>query len=392
MHAHHPIPQARAAAFTLMEILIVVGIIALLSSMAMPILTVAQSAAKKTATRSVMHKVDTALHLFKTDIGAFPYQRTYADTSIGERPDNRLYHHLGTTLTATEVQNLHVDANAAAAQYQYICKAANGSLAEQPPVSPHVFRIADTHPSPATNGDGPAWRYENIGGGVFDWVHYPRPGHYATIPSQMAMCVMLNRMGAERARLAVWSGNVDVKGCRIQDAMHPLGAVFKAGRDNSALELLAAKATDAKPGWGSDYLKGELEKRYIDGETILDAWKRPLAYVCQTTEGMRSTRGFVFVMNLRWIDSRLYGLEKQGRRTLAPVDPFTGEPTTADGSFLPDPANLRDSDRRRWAAPGLEHTFELWSAGPDGRFDWMRLAPGNTDNVSLEPYDKEIPQ
>lgn len=365
-------------AFTVIELMIVVGIIAILASMAMPVFSVAQRAAKKTATQSIMHKLDTALHLFRADIGSFPYQRSYADISAGDKPSNRLAFHLSATLGPAELLKLHSDADAAAEQYAYDCSNGNNRPKQNALVSAHVFRTSDVRAN---------WTYKKVAIGVWDWV----ADHGGSL-TQLPACVMLNRMAAERARLAIWAGNVDVVGCKIPDEQHPLGGMYRAGRDNSGQELLATvvKQSDASPGWADDYLAGELEARYRDGDTVLDAWKRPIIYIGQVVEGVKGSGGIIFHEYLRGIDAPKYGLGTLGRKTLAAIDSLTGQATQADAVTLPDVDNLMNSDRRYWAAPGLENSFELWSAGPDGRFDWMRNVYGNADNVSLSPYDQSI--
>ena len=142
-------------------------------------------------------------------------------------------------------------------------------------------------------------------------------------------------------------------------------------------------------GWADDYLGGEVEKRNISDEQILDAWKRPLIYVCQVTEGVYNAPTIALFSNNT--QSTWYGMNTLGRTTLAERDAITGDPVGAYPPYLPDLANLRHSDRRFFAAPSLEAEFELWSAGRDGEADWMRDASSNTDNVSLTPYDKRLP-
>lgn len=363
----------RPAAFTLVEMLVVLGILALLMGMLMPILMIAQRAARKSATMSVMHKTDTALRLFKNDMGVYPYQRNYADIDAGEAWTNRLAYHLGTEIALTDIQKLQADAAAVAAKYTYDCTGAGGTT-ENAPVSVHAFRKSDIHPT---------WQWN---GGMNTWV-VNGPGD----TSKMAQAVILNRMAQERARLAVFSGNPEVTGLRIADARTPLGALYAAGRDNSATKILTTNQSGTKPGWADDYLKGELEKRFRDGDAILDAYRRPLIYICQITEGTRHVRSYIFHSGIYSLDVRLYGLQRSGRKVLSATDPLTGVDLVADPPALPDPANLRRSDRRLYAAPGYEAEYELWSAGPDRQFGWMRDDRRNQDNLPLIQYDKALP-
>lgn len=379
-----PSASAVREAFTLIEVLVVLSIIAILASMAMPILTVAQRAAKRSATESVMRKCDTALKLFRLETGTYPFQRNYADVDANERPDNRLYFHLGTTLSSGDQLKLQADADTAAAQYAYDCTPASGTGdAVEPTGAPklgaHAFRRSDVKPGTRMA----AWSKN----GTWPW---ELQGAFNDTRAQMATALVLNRMGRERARRAVHAGNVDMMGCRMANSYHPLGTLYATGRDLSGSKILATAQTDAKPGWASDYLAGELERRYIDGEAVLDANKRPLVYVCQVVEGMRSSGGLIFDAAAVQLNSRDFGLARQGRRSLAVRDPITGADLAADGAALPDPANRMHSDRRIYAPPKMEHEFELWSVGGDGRLGWMRDDPRNTDNIPLLPYDKGL--
>ena len=155
--------------------------------------------------------------------------------------------------------------------------------------------------------------------------------------------------------------------------------------------LLASPQSAAKPGLAKDYLKGELPKRHISGEAILDAWNHPLIYICQVVEGVNSAPHCYSDSGSTDVNSLNMGLHPLGRKSLAPTDTITGIALAADPLTLPDLANLRHSDRRYYAARNLELEFELWSAGPDGQVDWMRDAAVNADNVPLQPYDKAIP-
>jgi len=323
-------PGATKHGFTLIELLIVCAILVALLGMLMPLLGIANRTAKASATRSVMAKVDTAVRLFKADIGSYPFQRTYADLAAGAAWSNRLNYHLGSDITNANLTNVRADADAAAARY-------NPST----PVSPFAFvKIAS----------------------VVDESLLP----------------MLNRMAAERARLAIYAGNIEITGPKPQSPI-----VL------STAKLVTTPQSADTPGWASDLLAGELEARYIAGEAVLDAWGRQLLYVCQVVEGVTSAPSMIFATNA--MPSTRYGMQPLGRTTLADKDALTSTTLVVHADRLPDLANLRHSDRRYYAAPGLETDAELWSAGPDGTADWMRDAPANRDNVSLLPYDKSLP-
>ena len=107
-------------------------------------------------------------------------------------------------------------------------------------------------------------------------------------------------------------------------------------------------------------------------------------------EGGRFARTYMFQSVVYSCDLRTYGLHRRGRIALAPIDPLSGTALAAT-TGLPDPGNLRHSDRRTYAAPGYEGDFELWSAGPDREFDWMRDDPRNVDNIPCAAYDKALP-
>jgi prepilin-type N-terminal cleavage/methylation domain-containing protein len=323
--------------FTLIELLVVISIIATLMGLAMPIVSIAGRASRKTATRSVMVKVEIAARLFRADMGPYPYQASYADLAAGDSWTNRLYYQLGTNIAPNDYDNVLADADAVAALYADV-----GS-------SIHAY----------TSGDTNNWK---------------------------GSAAIANRMASERVRLAIFSGNTAITGAVLPVPYRYTRRVLPTG------PLLATPASAGKPGWAKDYLNGEIEKRYISDEAILDAWKKPILYVCQVVEGMNSApmvnADTDTAYNLNAID---VGLQPLGRISLADIDTITGNPLTSEPTYLPDLTNRKHSDRRFYAAPGYEIEFELWSAGPDGRAEWMRDASVNTDNVSLLPYDRNIP-
>lgn len=342
------IAQMHRRAFTLIELLVVITVIGILMSMLMPVVSMVNRLARTTATRSVMVKVDSAARLFRNDIGSYPWQASYADLAAGASWTNRLFYHLGTDVDLTNLTKLHADAKAAAAMYAYDKNA--------PAASPQAFIPADLQVG--SPGGGPT--------------------------------AMLNRMAAERTRMAIYAGNASIPGCVLQRPWKANPTYVR--RIVSTAPLLAAPFSAAKPGWAKDYLRGELEKKYIDNETILDAWRHPLIYVGQIVEGMAPAPVESFMgLPCNSLRSVEFGLHPLGRRTLAAFDAISEEPLAVDAAYLPNLSNLRHSDRRFYAAPGNELEFELWSAGPDGKADWMRDTRVNNDNVPLTPYDLRIP-
>jgi len=356
--------QMRRAGFTLVELLIVLGIIAILMSLAMPLMTLAGREARKSATRSVMVKVDSALRLFRGDIGTYPWQRVYddpADPVLGGPGSNNLFYRIGTDISSADRALVLTDA-----------KTASDIYANANPTSTNVasqFYInADFHPECSLG----AWAS--------------------------------NRAAEDRVRLAVLAGNLDITNgsweseyiwyASIWASSHLVvnadgHTVFKR-RTLPQTPLLSGPQSAARPGWAGDYLVGELPRRHIAGDAILDAWGRPLLYVCQVIEGVTipiRRQGWQVQM---WT-ARSVGLHPAGRTTLAARDTVTGDVVLPDPVRFPDPATPRHSDRRYYAPRGGELDFELWSAGADGRAEWMRDAPVNTDNVSMAPYDKLLP-
>ncbi len=373
----------RRGGFTLIELMVVMAIIALLAGLLMPFITMASLNARRTATQAVMRKVDTALRQFKTDYQAYPYQRSYPDLAAGEAWSNRLYHHVGTTIAADERDRVLADMDTAARAYDYDCTSAPGRFPqERPPVSPHVFRANRGNGRQRMDGSGePESDIAPYNWVFVDWAN----AWHGQYEDALAGCMVLNRMAQERARLLMLIGAVDATGVTMRD-VPGRGGVHR-GRDLSGTPLVAAPVSDARPGWAVDYLRGELEARSIDGETVLDAWGRPLIYLCQVQPGCRGTVHYPLTRFVYMYAPENYGLAPIGRTVLQARDPATGVGLAAHPERLPDPDDLWRSDRRFYAAPGFELEFELWSAGPDGRFAWMRDDPVNRDNVACDRYD-----
>jgi hypothetical protein len=334
--------------------------------MAMVMIGSAKRSASRATSQSIMRKVDTGLRLYKTDFRAYPYQLGYPATDAGPW-DNTLYYHLGTDISDADADAIHADMDAAAANYSYNCTNPNPSR--------FAIRCADS-----TNALNP-WNdfWENPTGNPHQFL---RAG---TWDKKVGSAAVLNRMAAERARLIMLVGGVDVGG--VHRPAIPSGPYAQPEKDLSGIPLVASPQSASgghKPGWAHDYLQGELDARFIRGDAVLDAHFRPLIYVCQVVMGVRSTETMLFHQAEFCEHPEFFGLATIGRKTLS----HTADPDPAGG--LPDPADLMASDITTYAAPGREIEFELWSAGPDGRFARMRNDPANVDNVPCEKYNKDL--
>jgi prepilin-type N-terminal cleavage/methylation domain-containing protein len=370
----------RCRAFTLVEVIVVMAIITILMSLLVPTITIVRRMSAKSATQMVMKKVDTCLRLFKTDWQVYPGQMSYPDLSGGAVFTNRLYYHIGTELTATQRQAILDDATAGAANFAYNCT--SGSEGAQPSPLTFTYALISNEPRSTWN-DG-----------------YRRC--YASLA---------NRMAREHARLAAVSGNLWLRGPVLTTTPQPAGIVADK---RGTLVFPAPRASEGGPGpgWASDYLEGDIEKRYVSGDAILDYWRRPLVYICQSIPGVAGTASMVWQGGTFIRNNKRYGLGPigfdvstgpgpalattrphllyGGRVPLSREDAGDGEPTPTDPTYFPDAANFRHSDVRYYAAPGFAREFELWSCGPDRTFDYMRDAAVNTDNLPAAAYEKGL--
>lgn len=344
----------RQHAFTLIELLIVIAIISLLMGMVMTMMSSARSSAMKSTTKAIMSKVDTALRLFKNEIGAYPWQVAYADVAAGEAPTNNLAWHLGSTMTKPQQLDLYADMDIAGGQFRYQCI--------DPTNSWYVERTALLKE--------PAYRKTRLLppllNSTTDWNAASQNVSYSRI---------LNRWGEERARLALAIGNSEATGPKIT-----------GGYDASATRLVASPKSK---GWAADYLGGELESRYRRDDAILDAWRRPIAYIANTLPGARGTTTNQGGANMSGFDTSTYGLGNLGRRPLWPLGTGSRQ-TPIDPLYFPDGGLLMHSDSRFYCRPGQEQEFELISAGADARMDWMRDAPVNRDNILGGDYLRDL--
>ena len=307
-------------AFTLIEVLVVLTIIAVLSGMLMPVVTIAQKRAKKTNTQSLLRKVETGLELFRGEMDAYPYQ-FHAVGDPFPSADNRLAWTIGHDMTGIERNDLNDDLLAARLAYG--------------PSGAHAVTAAIVDPAfyaGYTGDTGAIGDHKNMGAG------------------------MVNRMGAERACLAVIAGNTQVTGLRGKTGM----------------SIVAAPASR---GFARDYLAFDLNRKNVRGDAIIDLYGKELIYVCPVIKGMRPVHVAEAKTKNQWygspdkpIDVVYYSLDTQGRAATISMA----------------------SDIRTTAAASYIHGYELWSAGPDGRVDPIRNGSSNPDNISAQDFNRGL--
>jgi type II secretory pathway pseudopilin PulG len=356
----------RTRAFTVIEVLVVLCILILLSGLLMPMLSAVQRTGKRTRTEVVLHKVDAALRQFHAEYGVYPYQNAYPNLDAGESfldVPNHLAYHLGTDISASDQQHVLQDMDSASNAY---CEENTAS---------HLLYLASDD-------------------------------------SDANHAVLLNRMARQRARLSVLSGNLSLTGARFTSI--PAATAINRTSDLVSTASLSA----ARPGWARDFLEHEIDSHFIDQATgsIRDDYGTPLVYLAQLVPGMNGSCDIIGGEQLSPFDSRRMGLGVQafsaasdnpvasalisqnrllllysGRIRLSRTDAGDGLPVPVIPPYLESDQDLLHSDMRYYCAPGFESEFELWSAGPDRRFSWMRDDPANRDNLAMLPYSSGLP-
>jgi prepilin-type N-terminal cleavage/methylation domain-containing protein len=314
--------EGPAAGFTLIELLIVVMIMVLLMGMLLPIVGIARRNAQRSAATAMMTRIDTALRVFRADAGHLPWTPTPAAT---DGPwGNDLAYRLTHVPTAADHAALVADLAAVSLAY-----APGGPCAI-------TYNRVD-QPANTWSMAGPtalAAGVANLAGGA---------------DTRAAAAACIDRMAIERGRVAVLCGNTG-----IARTLPNAGQPWSDGA--------AIIAHPLSRGLTDDYLAGELPPQQVRGDAIIDPWGNPYVYFCPVVNGVI---GYVpQAVNQGQIVASWFGLQMRTRTA-----------TTA-----------MDSDLRTQATAAEVADFELWSAGPDGRFSSHRSDAVDNDNLSVTPY------
>lgn len=394
-----------ARAFTLIELMIAMAILATIGGMLMAMLGVAQRQAKITNTKSILMKVDQAVRLFRNDMRIYPWQTDLSDAHTdAAKWTNNLARRL-----AWKPED--ADRSAYMTAYQQDLTRLHDAF---------VYRTGDNIGGYATNvltGDGThAFRTPNnevnktlktnllmktgtvgLAASAITTSYIPRKTKEAQQAGQV-----LTRLAEEVTVLSYLAGRMPVEA--------PQGVDPKDADDHARLPVLDDRfdqmtsmpsgypyvpynrstaygsdvrgpvltaATAQADGWRGEYLADALRRRSVGsavgeideaGTAILDIWGTPLIYVCAVLPG---ARGYQHALD------NIGGAVNETYYNLGPASQRAQTTALA-------------SDVRTTAAQPYVHEFELISAGPDRSFAALRSDPANRDNVAIIGYARGL--
>ena len=379
--------------FTLIELLMVMSIIAMLAGLLVPLMDLAKTRAKQSVSLSIMAKLDAGIRAFRSDMRIYPRQTDLgnADTDAS-RWTNNLGFRLNYSPTADYAARLQADLAAIHTAFYFVNGVTVGTGTPPACDGTHVFRSPDWMGSqfgitnimmnPGTLKLPDTAFALNGTAGLYVQTVIPGPVQYSQV---------LSRLADELTSLKFLSGQMPVLAPQGIDPCDPADKAlypsedaryailyiqrgaspvmlynyvpYNKGADARGPVLTAANAQSQ--GFRGDYLANQLDKRYYDsaGSAILDAYGNPIVYICDVDPPMMSFSSPMAKGGAVPIASR-YGMGGRGRSA----------------------TRLLQSDIRNTAGAAYQYEFELWSAGPDGRFVALRSDAANKDNVPFMPY------
>ena len=365
-------------AFTLVELLVVMGIIALLASMVLSFVTLGQRSSDENSTRALLSTVATALNEFVSETGAVPLPTGSKDDpesgswypveNTGSWEKQQLWWRLATPMTVEQRTTLYE-------------KGREADLAADPYQGKNEF--PRMHSAASRNAE-----FKN----AMDFVG----SEYGYTDGYFAANYRRNRGNTG------WLSGDDGYGSYA--SLSVLGW-YKT-------KFLAIRGAIAKDLTERRYLTHpclELDERYVKDQSIVDAWGRPLIYVAHSTVRVPAAQpGYVWPMMESPAHGRNTLSDRNADGTIDRLDwdvqpPEMSEPidhngdgavNDADTVFKYDRNADGDIDNRDWASvlwnaiPGHENSYFLASAGIDGEFNVLVTGTENEDNINfLEDYN-----
>jgi prepilin-type N-terminal cleavage/methylation domain-containing protein len=401
-------------AFTLIELLIVISIMAILVSMLSAMMSIAQRQGRITNTRATMMKVDQAIRLFKTDMRIYPWQ-----SDLGLPPAEpalwtnnlakRLAWHPPAPADATAsdpdrvtyIRKFQEDLATIEGKFRFV-NGANVPPSGDSSEGTHAFRYESGQTNLLLAPGTLAFDVPTINGSW--WRNKLIPG----IPGSSNDCSgdarALTKMAEEVTKQAYTAGQLPTLAPTGIDATLPADKALFPNEDeryptvnfpgtstpyrylpynksgyfgNDARGPVLATATAKAEGWRGEYLTDAIRRDgtggdHVDvdatGTALLDAWGKPFIYVSSVRPGVRGGVQALTTTIFPIVIEQRYNMGPQGRTTTTSLT----------------------SDIRTTAAPSQIYEFELWSAGPDGAFAATRSDPVNRDNIAVVKYLGEL--
>ncbi len=344
-------------AFTLVELLIVMFIIILLSSLILAVVGVGGTSADINSTKTLVYTVSTTVEQYIHETGAVPLPTGsaadansgtwYPDENDGSWEKQQLWWRLNHKMTVQERADMRTageTANLAADPLQSI-----DYMRAQYPATATRFTEIKSIMDTVDNTLMESYKVKDTSG----WVYTTASGDIHNNATYLST----------RGKYKVWHLNIK-------------GAIAKN---------LAERAYMTYPCLDMEELGGDI---YLNDQTIVDAWGNPLIYIAHSTvevEEKTHTSRYYRPIGARSI-GRVEMKDRNGDGNINTddwlVDPIAAEQVDHNGDGSTD---ADDWSSILWnAKPGNGIGFFLSSAGPDEKFNCIFAHSDNEDNIDAE--------